>query len=983
VRLLIKQAVGPVEGRLIIPNSKYHAHRALILGSLAPGTSRIRGLSDAGHVRHTISMLRHLGVRIDVDGDDFVVHGGTYKPNQEEISVGSSGTTLYFMTGLMALAEKPVTVIGQKYFQRRPIGPLLNALRGLGVQLESPDDCPPISVTPKRPTGGEVHIAGTLSQWISALLLIAPFAEGKSTVIIDGDLNERTYIDLTIRMMADFGLHVTEVEKDRRFEIEGNQQPHPADVTLPPDIGAAAFGLAVSALHPADVLFGGLPYTDDVDSIDHPEADLVGIVRDMGLPMTRDEATGLVRVKHDGIRLKPTDVDCRRVPDMLPVLSVLSTFADGTTTLRNVAHVRLKESDRVSAMLQLNRMGANLEQRDDYLKIHGIDGDLTGVDLSSFNDHRVLMALAVAGTRAEGETRLTYPNAYRISYPRFLDEMNGVGLFMHTAPGGKRTTSTPARAEGPPAIMPAKAAQTPIADYVRRWALEKPTEPAVIEVGTDRHMNWRELNAETDRIAGKLVELGVQPGEPVAYQLPNRAEFVALAMAIARIGAVSTPLMPIFRQREVAFMLQKSKARVMVVPTSFRGRDYPAELQALLADTSTSLEHVLVIGGSSLPSGGGVKWHDFAEQAKAGTKVTQKADVEAPAQLLFTSGTSGEPKGVLHRMEALTRAAAMEIRHLGLTESDRVFIPSPLAHQTGFLYGMWVAIVRGVPSIVQPVWDGRTALSALRQHGGTFVQAATPFLNDLVEAVDETGERPEALRIFVATGTVVPRGLAERATRTLGASVCGAWGSTESCLGSLSAPGDDPAKMWGTDGRALAGIKLRITDDDGNVLAPGQEGNYEVHNPTMFIGYLDHPEWTAEALTPDGYFRTGDLAVIDDAGYVHINGRVKDVVNRGGEKVPVAEIEQLMHTHPAVRDVAIVAMPDPRLGERACAFVVLNGDLDLVGLQAFLDERKVAKQYWPERLEVVNDLPRNTVGKIQKFVLRQQIVQTMESEDRG
>jgi 3-phosphoshikimate 1-carboxyvinyltransferase len=263
------------------------------------------------------------------------------------------------------------------------------------------------------------------------------------------------------------------------------------------------------------------------------------------------------------------------------------------------------------------------------------------------------------------------------------------------------------------------------------------------------------------------------------------------------------------------------------------------------------------------------------------------------------------------------------------------------------------------------------------------VQAATPFLNDLVEAVDETGERPEALRIFVATGTVVPRGLAERATRTLGASVCGAWGSTESCLGSLSAPGDDPAKMWGTDGRALAGIKLRITDDDGNVLAPGQEGNYEVHNPTMFIGYLDHPEWTAEALTPDGYFRTGDLAVIDEAGYVHINGRVKDVVNRGGEKVPVAEIEQLMHTHPAVRDVAIVSMPDPRLGERACAFVVLGGDLDLAGLQAFLDERKVAKQYWPERLQVVNELPRNTVGKIQKFLLRQQITQIMESEDRG
>jgi cyclohexanecarboxylate-CoA ligase len=334
-------------------------------------------------------------------------------------------------------------------------------------------------------------------------------------------------------------------------------------------------------------------------------------------------------------------------------------------------------------------------------------------------------------------------------------------------------------------------------------------------------------------------------------------------------------------------------------------------------------------------------------------------------------------------MDALTRAAAMEIRHLGLTTEDRIFIPSPLAHQTGFLYGMWLAVVRGVPQILQPIWDGRTALAALREWGGTFVQAATPFLTDLVDAVEATGEQPESLRIFVATGTAVPRNLAERATRILGAAVCGAWGSTESCLGSLSAPGDEPAEMWGTDGRALAGVRLRITDDAGTVLPPGREGNFEVHSDCLFVGYLDHPEWTAEALTPDGWYRTGDLAVLDEAGYVHINGRVKDVVNRGGEKVPVAEIEQLLYTHPAVRDVAIVAMPDPRLGERACAFVVPNGAFDFAELRRFLDERQVAKQYWPERLEMVTALPRNPTGKVQKFLLRQQVTQLMESEDRG
>lgn len=354
------------------------------------------------------------------------------------------------------------------------------------------------------------------------------------------------------------------------------------------------------------------------------------------------------------------------------------------------------------------------------------------------------------------------------------------------------------------------------------------------------------------------------------------------------------------------------------------------------------------------------------------------------AQLLFTSGTSGEPKGCLHRMDALTRAAAMQARHLGLTGADRVFIPSPLAHQTGFLYGMWVAFLLGAPQILQPVWDGPAALELLRRHGGTFVQAATPFLADLVAAVEASGETPEALRIFVATGTAVPRGLAERATRALGAAVCGAWGTTETCLGSLAAPGDEPAKVWGTDGRALAGVRLRVVDDAGHRLAAGQEGNFEVRSDCLFVGYLDRPDLTAEAMTPDGWYRSGDLAVIDSSGFVRISGRVKDLINRGGEKIPVAEIEQLLHEHPQVVEAAVVAMPDERLGERACAFVVTApgaAPLEFAELQRYLDAARMAKQYWPERLEVVAAMPRNPAGKIQKFKLRDQIRALLDEEN--
>jgi 3-phosphoshikimate 1-carboxyvinyltransferase len=235
---------------------------------------------------------------------------------------------------------------------------------------------------------------------------------------------------------------------------------------------------------------------------------------------------------------------------------------------------------------------------------------------------------------------------------------------------------------------------------------------------------------------------------------------------------------------------------------------------------------------------------------------------------------------------------------------------------------------------------------------------------------EDRGQTPERLRTFVATGAAIPRELARRSREVLEAEVGGAWGTTESCLGCAFAPGDPPEHAWGTDGRALEGVELRVVDDDGGSLAVGEEGNFQVHTDCLFVGYLNRPELTAEAVTGDGWYRTGDLARIDSNGYVRITGRVKDVINRGGEKVPVAEIEQLLHAHPAVREVAIVAMPDERLGERACAFVV--GELDFDTMLGYLDSHRVSKTYWPERLELVNSLPRTPSGKIQKFLLRAQ-----------
>ncbi|GAA4195119.1 3-phosphoshikimate 1-carboxyvinyltransferase [Gryllotalpicola kribbensis] len=1017
MQLISRGTTHKLEGTLEIPVSKYHAHRALVLAALAEGTSVITGISSTRQVEWTVSVLRALGTGIEITDSGYVVtgtggrfHGAPVNERGSRgedglLNVGSSGTTLYFITGLMSLSDRPTTVTGMKYFRRRPIKALLTALTEMGLELESTNDCPPITVQPKRPKGGDVHIAGTLSQWVSGLLLTAMFAETDTTIhITGGQLNEQPYVDLTVRMMRHWGFRVDVSEDWLTYTVPANQTGTAADYTIPADIGSAAFGIAAAALHPSDVLFRGLPAATTAE-VDHPEAEFLDIAASMGVPMVIDDETGWVRIKHDGITLKPFDIDATPIPDLLPILSVMANFAEGTSHLRNVGHVRLKESDRVAAMLQLNKMGGDATQEPTELHLNGTAGARgKGAKLSSFNDHRVLMSLAIAGTKSDGETSLTYPRAYRISYPTFLEAMTSIGLDIDVdAPskGEGDDDETQVQASAPVSAEPLV---LPIA--VREYARTKADEAAVIEVGGTAPVTttWGELQAEADKVSQLLLELGVEKGESVGVQLPNWSEFVAISLGAMQIGAVVTPIMPVFGPREVAMTLSRSRARVLFLPNLFRKRHASIELVSVADEARQQgrklhLEHVIVLQAENRDGGEAVNVPPIPEEAVARAEAASwtwryyenalgsvDPDLEQIAdrmpaaddvcQLLFTSGTTGEPKGVQHPYRTLGLATALHVQRSGLTADDRVYIPSPLAHQTGFLYGMLLAWRLGVASVIQPVWDGQVALDqAFGQAKASFVQAATPFLTDLVALVEGGQPKPESLRIFVATGAAVPRELAGRATTVLDTAVLGAFGTTETCLATLSGPGDQPESMWGTDGRVLDGIRLRIVDDEGVEVPVGTEGNFEFASPTLFGGYLERPDLTADVFTEDGWYKTGDLAFVDEAGYLHITGRVKDVINRGGEKIPVVEIENLLYQHPLVADVAIVAMPDPRLGERACAFIVsakADGRLEFAAMQEYLNTHGVSKYYWPERLEYIDELPRNAVGKIQKNVLREQ-----------
>ncbi len=513
-------------------------------------------------------------------------------------------------------------------------------------------------------------------------------------------------------------------------------------------------------------------------------------------------------------------------------------------------------------------------------------------------------------------------------------------------------------------------------DLLDRSAATVPDKAAIVGVnsmdGSNRRISYREFAWLVDRIAVGLADLGVGKNDIVSCQLPNWWQFSALVFACWRIGAVINPTMPIFREREIKFMLGFAESKIMVVPREYRGFDYPEMVRSLRPDLP-HLQRLLVIGGEGEESFDRALLEGpfNAERARALFE-ERRQNPDEVIQLLYTSGTTGEPKGVMHTSNTILSNIYPFRERLKLNSEDVVLMASPLAHQSGFIYGILMPIVLQSMVVLQDVWDGKRAADLIKQEGATFTFASTPFLSDLTDAVSRGGCDVSSLRIFLAAGAPIPRVLVERATKTLGANIISAWGMTENGAVTTTKLNDPEEKTFFSDGCPLPGMEARVTGVDSTPLPAGQEGVLKVRGCSNFVGYLKRPQLFNH--DDDGWFDTGDLARIDSDGYVRITGRAKDIIIRGGENVPVVEIENLLFRHPAVQTIAIVGMPDARLGERACAFVVCKPGQSLTfdDMIGFLSEQKIAKQYMPERLECVTALPMTPSGKIQKFKLREQ-----------
>ena len=525
-------------------------------------------------------------------------------------------------------------------------------------------------------------------------------------------------------------------------------------------------------------------------------------------------------------------------------------------------------------------------------------------------------------------------------------------------------------------------------DRFEAAAARNPDRVAVVSENSETHtattLSYRHLLRLTRRAAGGLVKLGVKRGDVVAMQMPNWWHYAVMYPACAYIGAVFNPLMPIFRERELEFMLGFAETKLLIIPHSFRGFDYPSMLERL-RPSLPALETVLVTdaNGLSSPASGchsvdsfeavllEPRWED--DEALMRLVDDQRPGAEDVTELMYTSGTTGQPKGVMHTANTLLCKARFANELFSLSPDDVLYMGSPLAHQTGFMYAVVFPLLYGLKCVLQDAWDPITAARKIQDENCTITLGSTPFLSDLLSNPKVRDYDLSSLRLFLCAGAPIPRVLLRKAAELLpDLYVMSAWGMTENGIVTATYPGDAEEKVFESDGRALPGQEVRVVDDCDDPVPANQEGRLQSRGPTTFVGYFNLPR---AHTAPEGteWFETGDNARMDDEGYIRITGRSKDIIIRGGENVPVVEVEELIYRHESVVDAAVVAMPDERLGERGCAFVQLKPgrSLDLDALVAFLLEHKLTKNYLPERLELLEEFPRTPSGKIQKFKLRE------------
>lgn len=520
-------------------------------------------------------------------------------------------------------------------------------------------------------------------------------------------------------------------------------------------------------------------------------------------------------------------------------------------------------------------------------------------------------------------------------------------------------------------------------DFLQAHARERGEKVAMI----DRRwqLTFAELQRLSHRVACGLYHYGLRPGDVVSAQLPNWAEWLIMHCAITKVGAVTNSIGAMYRQKEVGYILGYAATRMLLIPDTYRRFDY-VDMVTQLKPELPALEQVFVVG-DNVPNG----MRSFTElletpweaEVSEATLAACRPDPNQVATLMFTSGTTADPKGVMHTHNTMVCGTTQVADTYDMGEDDVIFMPSPIGHTTALLVGARLPVQYGMTTVWQEHWDAEEAVALVDRHDCTFTLSATPFLHGLLHAPNATTDTLDSLKVFACGGAPIPRELIRTAEEDFGLFVSALYGSSEALINSavrLSAP---TGRRFGTDGELVDDCEGRIVDPEtGDAVTAGGEGELQIRTPALYAGYYKDPATTGSVKLDDDWYATGDLCTLDEDGYVNVVGRKKDMIIRGGANISAREIEELLFTHPKISVVACVAMPDPVLSERVCAYVVCEPEqvLGFDEMVAFLRKKKVSNWKLPERLELRDEFPMTPSGKIQKFMLREEIAALLRSE---
>ncbi|HBA4536354.1 TPA: medium-chain fatty-acid--CoA ligase [Escherichia coli] len=517
-----------------------------------------------------------------------------------------------------------------------------------------------------------------------------------------------------------------------------------------------------------------------------------------------------------------------------------------------------------------------------------------------------------------------------------------------------------------------------LADYWQQTARAMPDKIAVV----DNHgasYTYSALDHAASCLANWMLAKGIESGDRIAFQLPGWCEFTVIYLACLKIGAVSVPLLPSWREAELVWVLNKCQAKMFFAPTLFK-QTRPVDLILPLQNQLPQLQQIVGVDKLAPATSSLSLSQIIADNTPLTTAITTHGD--ELAAVLFTSGTEGLPKGVMLTHNNILASERAYCARLNLTWQDVFMMPAPLGHATGFLHGVTAPFLIGARSVLLDIFTPDACLALLEQQRCTCMLGATPFVYDLLNLLEKQPADLSALRFFLCGGTTIPKKVA-RECQQRGIKLLSVYGSTESSPHAVVNLDDPLSRFMHTDGYAAAGVEIKVVDDARKTLPPGCEGEEASRGPNVFMGYFDEPELTARALDEEGWYYSGDLCRMDEAGYIKITGRKKDIIVRGGENISSREVEDILLQHPKIHDACVVAMPDERLGERSCAYVVLKAphhSLSLEEVMAFFSRKRVAKYKYPEHIVVIEKLPRTASGKIQKFLLRKDIMRRLTQD---